>query len=84
MDFDITITRSTERNVVISINAINEKIDEAHYNDYLKETLNNYCLAGILFDVIQTTYKLNGKIIIVYSGISSKIDLLLKHLNNES
>ena len=30
MDFDITITRSTERNVVISINAINEKIDDVN------------------------------------------------------
>lgn len=86
MKFDTTITKNTEKNMVyITIKGINKKIDEPYYNEYLKEILNNFSLAGIISGVTQTTYQIDDELIIVFnSDISSKIDLLLKHLNNKS
>lgn len=39
MTINSIIKRTTERNVAIIIDGVNEKIDEEYYNDSLKESL---------------------------------------------
>lgn len=84
MTINSIIKRTTERNVAIIIDGVNEKIDEEYYNDSLKESLDKVWWAGILAGVTQTTYHIGKELIITFSGEPTRIDSLLKHLNNES
>ncbi len=84
MTINSIIKRTTERNVAIIIDGVNEKIDEEYYNESLKESLDKFWQAGILAGVTQTTYHIGKELIITFSGEPTRIDSLLKHLNNES